>query len=134
MASNKIQQALNNRIQKHIKEYAFEQIGRVIKTYYTPTNENDIDDFNKLFADVEIIDETVNEKRILEEVPIVVNPAAPNIDGYKIKKGDRVIISFYKGNRVYPRITGKYYKNNTRSKEMKKEWGVMISNAYGQDI
>lgn len=132
MKSKKIEKAIRTLVKDEVSEKAREQSGVVVKTYYEPLNESDIENFNRLLADVKIVEDKINEERVLKEVPIIINSVAPNIDGAKIKKGDRVSISYYRGNRVYPRITGKLYKDpKERSKEMEKKWGVYIADAYG---
>lgn len=118
-------------VKDEVSQMAQMGVGEILKTYYKPVEYGD-EQFNLPLADIKMLEDGVNEERIVEEVPIINNSLATNIDGTKVKKGDRVIVSFYGSNKLYPFITGRKYINPTeRAEEMKTIWGVNVADVYG---
>lgn len=136
--SEKIKKAIaKNIVKPQLESRAKPQIGTVRRTYTEVKNTKDskgekVDKFNLPVVDVEIVDDNENEPRILTGVPILHNALSSNIDGRKLHRGDRVLVSFYKDNDSFPYILGRVYvKDDELEKEMKLESGVYKSSAKG---
>jgi len=135
--SEKIKQKLKEKIvQPEMEKYTKDQIGTVTASYYQAHEEQnrteEPEKINVPVADVEFVDERTNTERELKAVPILASPLATNIDGRKIKRGDKVLITFYRNNEKNPLIVGRLFTDDLQMQEERQsEKGVNKANAYG---
>jgi hypothetical protein len=93
MAKNPIEQAIQDIANRTINSKHFETPAKVLKF-----------DFEKYYADVELINKDSGKKGIIEKVPITFGTLG-GVDGTTIEEGDLVMVSFINGKGSDPKIT-----------------------------
>ena len=136
--SEKIKQAIKDNVVKpEMQKYVKPQVGQVTYAHYEAkkyTHEEDdyLEKYNLPVANVRIVDERTNDTRELKGVPILHSAIASGVDGRKIRRGDRVMILFYRDNDSSPFIIGRVFtEDDELEEEMRSEKGAYKSDANG---
>ena len=131
--SKRVQEAIKEKVVKPELDAKQNEItGKVKKTYFRTVDNKKNEIINVNMADVEIKEPKTGTKRVMQAVPIIINSISSNIDGDKIKKGDKVTVSFYNGDSKHPRITGRLFTNPKEwQQQMTTKQGTFIPDFFG---
>lgn len=129
--TDKIRKALQERVvEPALRQQGKDEIGQVINVRYQDEKESK-EVFNVPLVDVKVLESGGNNPRVFKKVPIMANGLNTSFDGTKIKKGDRVLISFYRNNVRFPYVSGRIFQNLELQEETQVEGGTLKSDAYG---
>lgn len=116
MAKNPVQEAIEQIASKTVNSKRFETAATVLSF-----------DFERYYADVELINRESGKKGILRQVPVTLDTLG-GVNGTSIEAGDLVMVSFANGQDSNPRIIRIITKDyETEVKEsMKAEEGAYV--------
>lgn len=122
--NERIKKAINDNIVKPLLDEKMYTIsGTVVRTYYEEET-SDVEARNYNAADVEVVLPSTGFKHIFHRVPIIISGTMGGVKGARIKKGDKVSMSFEGGDAKNPRIKGRVYEDPKKiNKSLKSDAG-----------